>query len=81
MCVDLVSPDYLGLEIIKILFCLLLHSYIILLYASLRIPRLLGFKNYLNNCFAYCCTFILFAYMRGSVDLISPGYLGSKLFN
>ena len=31
-----------------------------------RIPRLPGFKNYLNNCLACCCTSMLFSNMRGT---------------
>ena len=30
-----------------------------------RIPRLLGFQDYLNNCFAYCCTSMLFSNLGG----------------
>ena len=40
----------------------------LLLFANMRgprIPRLLGFKNYLNNGFACCCPSMLFANMRG----------------
>ena len=31
-----------------------------------RIPRILGFKDYLNNSIAYCCTSMLFSNMRGT---------------
>ena len=41
------------------------------------IPRLFRFKNYLNNCFAYCFTSILFANVRGSCI---PQLLGFENF-